>query len=80
MFKEFFETVPCIFISRVIFSHEFSKAFNRDLRKGYKAIVRLASNPAYYYARSLEKSLEGIGTDEDTTIRMIVNTTEVIIC
>lgn len=62
----------------MIFSHDLSKAFNRDLRKGYKAIVRLASNPAYYYARSLEKSLEGIGTDEDTTIRMIVNTTEVV--
>ena len=50
---------------------------SRDLRKGYKAIVRLAGNPAYYYARELHKGLKGIGTDEDITIRFIVNTSEV---
>lgn len=50
---------------------------SRDLRKGYKAIVRLASNPAYYYARQMNKALKGIGTDEETVIRFMVNTSEV---
>jgi len=52
---------------------------SRDLRKGYKAIVRLAGNPAYYYARELHKGLKGIGTDEDITIRFIVNTSETLL-
>jgi len=50
---------------------------SRDLRKGYKAIVRLASHPAYYYARTIQKALKGVGTDEETMIRHIVNTSEV---
>jgi len=49
---------------------------SRDLRKGYKAIVRLASHPAYYYARTIQKALKGVGTDEETMIRHIVNTSE----
>ena len=50
---------------------------SRDLRKGYKAIVRLAGNPAYYYARTIYKAMKGVGTDEITIIRHIVNTSEV---
>lgn len=52
---------------------------SRDLRKGYKAIVRLASNPAYYYARNLHKALIGVGTDEESTIRYLVNTSETML-
>ena len=51
---------------------------SRDLRKGYKAIVRLAGNPAFYYARTIYKAMKGIGTDEITIIRHIVNTSEVL--
>jgi len=50
---------------------------SRDLRKGYKAIVRLAGNPAFYYARTIYKAMKGVGTDEITIIRHIVNTSEV---
>ena len=31
---------------------------SRDLRKGYKAIVRLAGNPGFYYARSIYKAIK----------------------
>ena len=50
---------------------------SRDLRKGYKAIVRLAGNPGFYYARSIYKAIKGVGTDELCVIRHIVNTSEV---
>merc|ERR1711892_27741 len=52
---------------------------SRDLRKGYKAIVRLAGNPAYYYARTIYKAMKGVGTDEITIIRHIVNTSEILL-
>ena len=48
-----------------------------NLRKGYKAIVRLAADPAFYYARTIHKAMKGIGTDEITVIRHVVNTSEV---
>ena len=48
-----------------------------NLRKGYKAIVRLAADPSFYYARTIYKAMKGIGTDEITVIRHIVNTSEV---
>ena len=44
---------------------------------GYKAIARLAANPGYYYARVIQKAMKGVGTDEETVIRHIVNTSEV---
>ena len=44
---------------------------------GYKAIARLAANPGYYYARVIHKAMKGIGTDEETVIRHLVNTSEV---
>merc|ERR1712227_253427 len=52
---------------------------SRDLRKGYKAIVRLAGNPAFYYARTIYKALKGVGTDEITMIRHIVNSSELLL-
>ena len=32
---------------------------SKDLRMGYKAIVRLAKNPGYYYARTIHKAMKG---------------------
>jgi len=52
---------------------------SRDLRKGYKAIVRLAGNPGFYYARSIYKAIKGVGTDELCIIRHIVNTSETLL-
>ena len=49
----------------------------KELRMGYKAIARLAANPGYYYARVIQKAMKGVGTDEETVIRHIVNTSEV---
>jgi len=50
-----------------------------DLRKGYKAIVRLANNPGYYYARQIYKSLKGLGVDEEDVFRYIISTSETIL-
>ena len=45
---------------------------------GYKAIVRLAKNPGYYYARTIHKAMKGVGTDEEPIVRHIINTSEVV--
>jgi len=50
-----------------------------DLRSGYKAIVRLAKNPAYFYARQIYKAMKGIGTEEEDIFRYIVSTSETIL-
>jgi len=50
-----------------------------DLRKGYKAIVRLASNPGYYYARNIYKAMKGLGCDEEDVFRYIISTSETIL-
>ena len=42
-------------------------------------MVRLAGNPAYYYARTIYKALKGVGTDEITMIRHIVNSSELLL-
>ena len=41
--------------------------------------MRLAGNPAYYYARTIYKALKGVGTDEITMIRHIVNSSELLL-
>ena len=51
---------------------------SKDLRMGYKAIVRLAKNPGYYYARTIHKAMKGVGTDEEPIVRHIINTSEVV--
>lgn len=45
----------------------------------FQAIVRLASNPGYYYARQIYKSLKGLGVDEEDVFRYIISTSETIL-
>ncbi|KAM9713080.1 annexin A13 [Menidia menidia] len=42
------------------------------LKKCYIALVRVAKNPQLYFARRLHEAMKGVGTDEDTLIRIIV--------
>ncbi|KVH90837.1 Annexin [Cynara cardunculus var. scolymus] len=41
------------------------------------AILRCAENPATYFAKVLRKSMNGLGTDDSTLIRVIVTRTEI---
>ena len=45
----------------------------------FQAIVRLANNPGYYYARQIYKSLKGLGVDEEDVFRYIISTSETIL-
>lgn len=43
-------------------------------------IVRCAKNPQLYFARRLNAAMKGLGTDEDTLIRIIIGRSEVGVC
>ncbi|XP_061587308.1 annexin A13, like [Cololabis saira] len=47
------------------------------LKECYITLVRCAKNPQLYFARRLNASMKGVGTDEDTLIRIIVGRSEV---
>ncbi|MGH0166527.1 UNVERIFIED_CONTAM: hypothetical protein FKN15_069001 [Acipenser sinensis] len=47
------------------------------LQKCYITIVRCAKNLQLYFARRLKHGIKGIGTDEDTLIRIIVGRAEI---
>lgn len=44
---------------------------------GFCCKVRCAKNPQLYFARRLNAAMKGLGTDEDTLIRLIVGRSEV---
>ena len=37
----------------------------------------MATDPCYYFARNIYKSMKGLGTDDDALVRNIVFTSEV---
>lgn len=47
-----------------------------DLKRAYKAIVRMALDPAYFFARNAYKALKGLGTDDDALQRAVIFTSE----
>jgi len=47
-----------------------------DLRKAYKAVVRMACDPARYFARNAHKAMRGLGTDDDALQRALIFTSE----
>ena len=48
-----------------------------ETRRAYKATVRMATDPCYYFARNIYKSMKGLGTDDDALVRNIIFTSEV---
>ncbi|CAH1246153.1 ANXA11 [Branchiostoma lanceolatum] len=48
-----------------------------DLEKGMLAIVKSARDTPAYFAERLYKSMKGLGTDDDTLIRVVVSRCEV---
>ncbi|XP_061695710.1 annexin A13, like isoform X2 [Syngnathoides biaculeatus] len=47
------------------------------LKDCFVTLVRCAKNPQLYFARRLHAAMKGLGTDEDTLIRVIVGRSEV---
>ncbi|XP_049603084.1 annexin A13 isoform X1 [Syngnathus scovelli] len=47
------------------------------LKDCYVTLVRCAKNPQLYFARRLNAAMKGLGTDEDTLIRLIVGRSEI---
>ncbi|XP_070544345.1 annexin-B12-like isoform X2 [Ptychodera flava] len=50
--------------------------FSGDIEKGLLTIVRCVRNKAAYFAEQLYKSMKGLGTDDDTLIRVVVSRCE----
>ncbi|KAL5010563.1 hypothetical protein ScPMuIL_012868 [Solemya velum] len=48
-----------------------------DLLRGMLTIVRCVRNKAGHFARQLQKSMKGMGTDDDTLVRIIVSRCEI---
>jgi len=48
-----------------------------DLQKGMKAIVECILNKPAYFAQQLYKSMKGLGTKDDTLLRVVVSRCEV---
>uniref|UniRef100_A0AAY4ARX0 Annexin n=1 Tax=Denticeps clupeoides TaxID=299321 RepID=A0AAY4ARX0_9TELE len=47
------------------------------LKDSYITLVRCAKNPQLYFARRLNAAMNGVGTDEDTLVRIVVGRSEV---
>ena len=45
--------------------------------KFIKAVVRMATDPCFYFARNIFKAMRGLGTDDDCLVRNIIFTSEV---
>ncbi|XP_006830754.1 PREDICTED: annexin A13 [Chrysochloris asiatica] len=66
---------------QVLIGQDIEKAIEEetsgDLKKAYLTLVRCARDREGYFAECLYKSMKGVGTDEETLIRIIVTRAEV---
>lgn len=53
------------------------KEFSGDVKNGMIAIARCVENRPSYFAEKLYKSMKGLGTDDDTLIRIVVTRCEI---
>ncbi|XP_064594867.1 annexin A6-like [Liolophura sinensis] len=48
-----------------------------DLLRGMLTIVRCVKNKAAHFARQLQKTMKGLGTDDDTLLRVVISRCEI---
>lgn len=51
--------------------------FSGDILSGMKSIVRCVRNRFHYFARQLQKTMSGLGTDDSSLIRIIISRCEI---
>ncbi|XP_063929999.1 annexin B9-like isoform X3 [Zophobas morio] len=61
--------------------HDIEKAikneFSGDIEDGFLAVVRSIKNQAAYFAKALNKSMKGLGTNDRDLIRLVVTRSEI---
>ncbi|KAE9467264.1 hypothetical protein C3L33_00827, partial [Rhododendron williamsianum] len=66
---------------RKLYVNSLKKAVKRETSSKFKSalltILRCAENPGKYFAKALHKSMDGLGTDDETLTRIIVSRAEV---
>ncbi|KAG5536639.1 hypothetical protein RHGRI_024158 [Rhododendron griersonianum] len=66
---------------RKLYVNSLKKAVKREtsskLKSALLTILRCAENPGKYFAKALHKSMDGLGTDDETLTRIIVSRAEV---
>lgn len=56
---------------------DIKREFSGDIEDGLLAILRVAENRAEFFARRLNKSMAGIGTNDNSLIRLVVTRSEI---
>uniref|UniRef100_A0A0L8IGS8 Annexin n=1 Tax=Octopus bimaculoides TaxID=37653 RepID=A0A0L8IGS8_OCTBM len=64
-------------ISRKSIEDALKSELSGDLLTGMLTIVRCIQNKANYFARQLMKSMQGLGTDDDTLVRVVTSRCEI---
>ncbi|XP_033733244.1 annexin A6-like [Pecten maximus] len=64
-------------LSKKDFEEVLKSEMSGDLLSGMKTIVRCVRNKAGHFARQLQKTMKGIGTDDDTLVRVVVSRCEI---
>ncbi|KAK6970182.1 annexin A6 [Biomphalaria glabrata] len=64
-------------ISKKDFEEVIKSEFSGDILSGLKSIVRCVRNRFQYFARQLEKTMSGLGTDDSSLIRIIISRCEI---
>eukprot|EP00250_Pteridium_aquilinum_P016456 c23111_g1_i1 orf=346-1299(-) len=71
----------CFNMYKQIHGHDIEKAMKRETSGNFmnalRTIVKCVHYPAKYFAKVLYKSMQGIGTDDETLIRVIVTRAEI---
>ncbi|XP_065571974.1 annexin B10-like [Artemia franciscana] len=64
-------------ISGITLEQAVKSEFSGDLHKAILTIIQCMQSRPRYYAKRLHKAMEGLGTDDDTLIRILVSRSEI---